>query len=378
MALAGVAASAAALRLWPSTVDARAFVVIGVLAVAAGASARLSFRTSSNHLVAAPTAVYVVCAAVLVGPLGALAVGIVAGAIWLRSPRAAQVFSSSLAAIHAAVAAAVCAQFAAAPRSYLLGECAAAAIAGGFVWVAGQAAMYRARQISMHRLWRVETPSTLGEVAVAVGAAPAIILVYRDAGIAPVALFAALLIASFAAFRAYRTRLLDLHAEVERLSRSDPLTGAANRRAFGERLDHECRRLARSGMPFALLLIDLDRFKQINDTYGHAAGDYVLQKLTSRMHSRLRQEDLLARFGGDEFAVISSGVNDATDLEALASALTDIASDGLVYEGRAVGVGASIGAVLAVGAETVDELLRRADVALYDAKASGRNRYAIT
>jgi diguanylate cyclase (GGDEF)-like protein len=131
-------------------------------------------------------------------------------------------------------------------------------------------------------------------------------------------------------------------------------------------------------MPFALLLIDLDRFKQINDTYGHAAGDYVLQKLTSRMHSRLRQEDLLARFGGDEFAVISSGVNDATDLEALASALTDIASDGLVYEGRAVGVGASIGAVLAVGAETVDELLRRADVALYDAKASGRNRYAIT
>jgi diguanylate cyclase (GGDEF)-like protein len=374
----GVVAAVAAVDAWPSSLDRHSVGLTALLCVFAVVSGRLSFRTSGNHLQAAPTLLYVATAAALFGPVSAVAVGATAGAASILAPLQAQAFSAGLGALQGVVAAGLASRFGlGAPRPDLLAECAAISVAGGAVWATGQAAMYLARTIPMTRLWRYEMPSTCGEVVTAVIAAPVLVILYRDSGMTLVFLFAALLLATFAVFRRYRNRLLSLYDQVERLSMLDALTGISNRRAFDERLEHECRRSARGHGQFALVLIDLDRFKSINDVHGHAAGDFAIREASGRLASRLRREDMLARIGGDELAVIATDIDSHEALVALASSLKEaLSAEPFVHLTDEITVTASIGVALATTATDRDEVLRRADAALYEAKASGRNRFA--
>jgi diguanylate cyclase (GGDEF)-like protein len=157
--------------------------------------------------------------------------------------------------------------------------------------------------------------------------------------------------------------------EAQRTATRDPLTGLANRRLFDEFLGREVARSRRKAVPVALLLLDLDGFKRVNDTRGHAAGDEVLQTVATILRSRVRSSDLPTRFGGDEFAILlpECGAVDALRIgEELCRQVDD-----------AVGpdVTASIGvAAVPEQAADGDELLAAADAALYRAKDEGRNR----
>lgn len=170
-----------------------------------------------------------------------------------------------------------------------------------------------------------------------------------------------------------------LRNEVAELAMSDDLTGAANRRQLLARLDEECARSDRAMQPFALLVIDVDGFKRINDGYGHAAGDECLRRLTRALQVRLRTGDLLARIGGDEFCVVlpSTTMHEAAFV---ARHLVDACrAERIIWSGTSVPLTASIGVAQwrqDIGRHP-DRLIAEADRALYIAKNNGKNGYAL-
>lgn len=170
-----------------------------------------------------------------------------------------------------------------------------------------------------------------------------------------------------------------LRNEVADLALLDDLTGVANRRHLMQRLAEECARAERSGRPFALLVIDLDGFKLINDTHGHAAGDACLQHFTLMAQTRLRPGDMLARTGGDEFCIVlpSSTLREG---EMIARRILHVCRDDAeACAGADVAIEVSIGVAEwthDVGAFP-DRLMARADQALYAAKKDGKNGYAV-
>jgi diguanylate cyclase (GGDEF)-like protein len=175
--------------------------------------------------------------------------------------------------------------------------------------------------------------------------------------------------------------------QIEYLARCDPLTGVANRTSFVDRLQAARLALRAGGRAFAVLMVDLDRFKDVNDSVGHAVGDLVLQQTAARLAEALRPDDWLARLGGDEFAIVRAaprgGGGDAVlpemhdDALVLAGRIVDIVGEPYEVEGETHVVTASIGIALAPadGDEPVD-LLKKADLALYRAKTHGRNGFA--
>jgi diguanylate cyclase (GGDEF)-like protein len=170
-----------------------------------------------------------------------------------------------------------------------------------------------------------------------------------------------------------------LRNEVADLALLDDLTGVGNRRHLLQRLSEECARSERSGEPFSLLVIDLDGFKAINDTYGHAAGDACLQHFTLMAQTRLRPGDMLARTGGDEFCIVlpSSTLREGA---MIARRVLDVCRDDAVASaGNDIPIAASIG-VAQWNRQTgvfPDRLIAAADHALYAAKKEGKNRYAV-
>jgi diguanylate cyclase (GGDEF)-like protein len=162
------------------------------------------------------------------------------------------------------------------------------------------------------------------------------------------------------------------HAEAERLSREDPVTGIFNRRHFGEvlagELSDDWRGIA------AVLLLDLDHFKRVNDEHGHLMGDAVLQAVADRIASVLREEDCLARWGGEEFAVLAPAI-DRDGVLALADRAREALAEAPVHVGEiSIDLTLSVGAALATeGQRTPDSLVHAADQALYEAKDAGRN-----
>jgi diguanylate cyclase (GGDEF)-like protein len=164
-----------------------------------------------------------------------------------------------------------------------------------------------------------------------------------------------------------------LNAEVLHLSRTDPLTGLANRRHLNETIARLCRTTSRYGTPLALAMFDVDQFKSINDRYGHEAGDNVLVTVTELVRRHLRASDLLARLGGDEFVVVMPSVTGSAATLAcrrLHAAVRDHPWE-TVAPGLAVTI--TVGVVDGTGQADPDELLRLADRALYRGKQAGRD-----
>jgi diguanylate cyclase (GGDEF)-like protein len=151
------------------------------------------------------------------------------------------------------------------------------------------------------------------------------------------------------------------------LAGRDPLTGVANLRKFNERLQSEIDRSERSGEPLTLLMIDLDDFKRVNDEYSYTLGDAVLAASARAMESVVRTNELLARRGGDEFAVIAVGADVASG-ENLAARIREVVRRERTRLCPDVSPGASVGAVEWVSGETPEKLVRRADAALKAAK----------
>jgi diguanylate cyclase (GGDEF)-like protein len=167
---------------------------------------------------------------------------------------------------------------------------------------------------------------------------------------------------------------------IEQLAHFDGLTGLANRNLFKERLEEALAKRRRVGTEFAVFLLDLDRFKSVNDTLGHQAGDKLLKVVAGRIMATCGEDDIPARLGGDEFAVIAMPREGdlPRSAEILASRLIEAISAPNGIDGRHVVVGCSIGiALVPAHGERIDEILRNADLALYRSKGEGRNRFQI-
>jgi diguanylate cyclase (GGDEF)-like protein/PAS domain S-box-containing protein len=165
-------------------------------------------------------------------------------------------------------------------------------------------------------------------------------------------------------------------AKIAQLARSDVLTGLANRMTFSDRLRQALAAAQRGARAFAVLYLDLDRFKEVNDTLGHHAGDRLLQEVSRRLRDVTREVDVVARLGGDEFAIVQTGIEDSTAAGALAEKLIEIVSAPYVIDGNDLRIGVSIGISLyELGLNSPDELLMQADQALYRAKHAGRGQY---
>ena len=170
-----------------------------------------------------------------------------------------------------------------------------------------------------------------------------------------------------------------LRNEVADLALLDDLTGVGNRRYLLQRLMEECARSVRSNQPFALLVIDLDGFKGINDTHGHAAGDACLQHFTLMAQTRLRPSDMLARTGGDEFCIVLPSSTLREGAMIARRVLEVCRADAEQCTGKDIPVAVSIGVAQwtpEMGAFP-DRLIAAADHALYDAKKAGRNGFAL-
>jgi diguanylate cyclase (GGDEF)-like protein/PAS domain S-box-containing protein len=170
-----------------------------------------------------------------------------------------------------------------------------------------------------------------------------------------------------------------LEEELRELAATDMLTGVPNRRAFIARLEEEHARLRRfDSQQAAVLMLDLDYFKRINDTWGHPAGDAVLQKVAGIINEQIRQVDMCGRLGGEEFAVLLAGAAPAAAREFADRLRRKIAGSSILHEGREITVTASIGvAALRAADDNADAALLRADQALYKAKEAGRDRVEI-
>ncbi|MCG8355323.1 MAG: EAL domain-containing protein [Kiloniellales bacterium] len=169
---------------------------------------------------------------------------------------------------------------------------------------------------------------------------------------------------------------IEAEAESARLALHDPLTGLPNRRLFEDRLNAALARAKREGEGIAVLMLDLDRFKPVNDLHGHGAGDKLLRTMSDRLSHALRSQDTLARFGGDEFAIIQVGGHQPLGALRLARRLLGIAQAPATLGNTQVSVGVSIGlAVYPVDGDDARSLVRRADIALYRAKQNGRGRF---
>jgi len=153
-------------------------------------------------------------------------------------------------------------------------------------------------------------------------------------------------------------------AELERLASTDSLTGLPNRRVWEDALPRELARSVRSGAPVSIAMLDLDRFKAYNDLHGHQGGDLMLKELAAVWPGELRDSDLLARFGGEEFALLLPDCGAADVLRVVEKVRTATPTE----------MTSSAGAAVWDGVEEAEELLRRADDALYEAKRGGRNR----
>ena len=176
--------------------------------------------------------------------------------------------------------------------------------------------------------------------------------------------------------------LKNVEKQLGLLVRSDVLTGVANRYSFNETFPLALSRARRAMTGLALMYLDIDHFKSINDTLGHAAGDEVLKAFATRLQQSVRTTDTVARLGGDEFVIVLEGVNNADEPRIVARKIVASVTSPLTVEGRALTLTTSIGiafrrAIVSADAATAEAMIGRADAALYAAKKAGRNTWRV-
>jgi two-component system cell cycle response regulator len=170
--------------------------------------------------------------------------------------------------------------------------------------------------------------------------------------------------------------LLEAQHALEILARTDALTGVLNRGAIVEELEMEAERASREGRPLGLGMLDIDHFKLVNDTYGHAAGDEVLREVVQRVLGVMRPYDTFGRFGGEEFLVLVPGSGERELVAVLERIRSAIGSSPIVVDGHELVVTVSLGGATR-SRESADGLIARADDALYTAKEHGRDRVVL-
>ena len=200
---------------------------------------------------------------------------------------------------------------------------------------------------------------------------------FRHVALAVAAVLCALAAVAVWQWQQHLKRQREAERKVRYLAHHDALTGAVNRASFGAALD-QAQALAKAGGPsFAVLCIDLDHFKEVNDSLGHAAGDTVLRGVAERLRALVRREDVVARLGGDEFAVLQAGINSADEVASLAERVVEALTRPHEVRSQQVRGGASVGAAIyGPDIPNVDALLHQADAALYHAKLNGRGRFS--
>ena len=177
---------------------------------------------------------------------------------------------------------------------------------------------------------------------------------------------------------AARTRELEAsREELEHLAYHDPLTGLVNRTLLHDRLRQALARLGRTGGATAVLLLDLDDFKTVNDTLGHSTGDALLVAVAERLGGLVRDQDTLARLGGDEFAVVVDRLDELVEASALPERVLAAFADPCEVEGHRLPVSLSMGIALGVAGDAAEDVLRHADVAMYQSKGSGKGRWTV-
>lgn len=158
------------------------------------------------------------------------------------------------------------------------------------------------------------------------------------------------------------------------LAQYDTLTGLPNRNLFHDRLRVALARAKRNQQTIALMFIDLDRFKEINDTLGHSAGDRVLSIIADRLREHLREVDTVARLGGDEFTVVLENITNTGQASTVAAKINEALAQPIIIDGQEIFITASVGiAIPQAGEENIDTLVKQADIAMYQAKQEGRN-----
>jgi diguanylate cyclase (GGDEF)-like protein len=172
--------------------------------------------------------------------------------------------------------------------------------------------------------------------------------------------------------------MAEAEAKLRQQALSDVLTGLPNRRRLSDRLSHSVAIAKRNGSLVAMLYIDLDGFKLVNDSFGHNFGDMLLIRVAERLSKRIRESDTLSRLGGDEFAVVMVGIKTVEHAELLAQTLLQVIASPFEIDGQTIRIGASIGICLFPNqANDESELLQFADTAMYSAKRSGKNRIVL-
>lgn len=185
------------------------------------------------------------------------------------------------------------------------------------------------------------------------------------------------LVTGIGALMYYRVQHKNIIAQqkIHHLAHHDPLTGLSNRRLFLQVLELELARSKRHKGSLALVYLDLDNFKYINDIYSHSAGDYVLQQFSERLKLILRESDTLARLGGDEFAAILPIPGTKEHLEVIAQRVISTFQEPIIFNGELLDVGISIGIAIHFNGQPMESLLHEADQAMYEAKKAGGNGY---
>jgi diguanylate cyclase (GGDEF)-like protein/PAS domain S-box-containing protein len=168
-----------------------------------------------------------------------------------------------------------------------------------------------------------------------------------------------------------------LEEQLRKLAFHDPLTLLANRSLFWNRVEHALALAQRSQQYVAVMFLDLDNFKNVNDSLGHDAGDRLLQAAAQRLVKATRPSDTVARLGGDEFAILLEGIRNEADVERIATPITAAFNRPLLLDGREFDTSASIGVACSQPGDDAEQLLRNADIAMYNAKASGKARFVL-